>query len=117
MMMGGPPGMSEMSGSSAPQMQLGKKKTKKQELPKLIDDNNGKIMWRVMINRSYQLYYIINNFFKKMLWFGSCLSLMYFFPMAIEYMGEQNRILAKISMQMSGEMGGPMMGGMPPPMM
>ena len=50
--MGGPPGM---SGEPAlPQMQLGQKKgAKKEELPKIIDDNNGKILWRSLINKTY----------------------------------------------------------------
>ena len=72
-------------------MQLGKKKgAKKSDLPKIIDDNNGKNKMKLMVNRGYQLYYIVSSFCKKGLWFMSCLTFMYLFPVALEYMHEQN---------------------------
>ena len=89
-MMGGPPGMSGMP--DAPPIDpisLGKKSgAKKEKLPNLVDDNNGKSLPRLVVNKTYHLYLIVTNFCKKALWFGSCLGLMYFFPMMIEYMGE-----------------------------
>ena len=89
-MMGAPPG-----GPALPQMNLGKKKAKK-ELPKIIDDNNGKNILKSGINKMYQLYFITTSFMKSFAWWASCMSFMYLFPMAIEYMSEQNRIMAKI---------------------
>ena len=81
---GGPPGAPQV-----PQMQLGKgKKTAKKELPKIIDGNNGKNIMKLCINRGYQLYYIVTNFAKTICWFTSCMSFMYLFPVAIEYMQE-----------------------------
>ena len=78
-------------------MQLGKKKgAKKSELPKIVDDNNGKNILKLAVNRSYQLYYIVTKFCKNIMWFGSCFSFMYLLPMAMEYMQEQNRIMMKI---------------------
>ena len=88
---GGPPGVPPM-----PQMQLGKGKKGKKELPKLIDDNNGKNLLKLAVNRGYQLYYIVTNFCKSAMWFTTCFSFMYLLPMAIEYMQEQNRIMMKI---------------------
>ena len=76
----------------------GKGKAKKNELPKLVDDSNKKnpkglnIIYKA-INRGYWLFFIVRNFCKKIMWFTSCFGLMYFFPIALEYMGEQNRIL------------------------
>ena len=101
--MGGPPGqMPPIEG-----LKLGQKgKGKKSELPKLVDDCNKKnskglnIIYG-FINRGYQLYFIVSNFCKRIMWWGSCVSLMYMFPMAIEYMSEQNRILQKIQMEMA----------------
>ena len=91
-MMGPPPG-----GPPLPQMSLGKGKNKaKKVLPKIIDDNNGKNILKVGINKIYQLYFMTTNMLKSFAWFGSCISFMYLFPMAIEYMSEQNRIMAKI---------------------
>ena len=71
----------------------GKGKGKKKELPKLIDDTNNKRpkainMLFSMVNKGYQLYYIVTDFCKKIMWFGSCVGLMYFFPIFMEYMGE-----------------------------
>ena len=92
-------------------MELGKKKgAKKSELPKILDDNNGKNKAKLMVNKGYQLYYIVTSFVKKGLWFGSCMTLMFLFPMVIEYMGEQNKILMKIQMQMASTGGGMDMG-------
>ena len=94
MMTQGPPGG---GAPPLPQMTLGKGKGKaKKELPKIIDDNNGKNILKAGVNKMYQLYYITTNFCKSVLWFGSCMSFMYLFPMAIEYMQEQNRIMMKI---------------------
>ena len=65
----------------------------------------------MLINRCYGTYFVITSWTKKVLWFCSCMGLMFVFPMAIEYMGEQNRILMKLTSQM-GE-GGGMGGGQP----
>ena len=110
MMMGGPEGMSGM-----PPMQhnLGQKKGgPKNTLPKLFADVPGKKLpfWKIFINKGYGLFFIVTDFCKKVLWFGSCIGLMYLFPMMIEYMGEQNRILMKLQMQM---MNSDMVGGPP----
>ena len=48
------------------------------------------------INHMYHLYQITTMFAKKTLWVFSVLGLMYGFPMMIEYMGEQNKIIMKI---------------------
>ena len=89
---GGPPG----GAPPVPQMELGKGKGKVKELPKLFDDNNGKHLVKSVLNKGYQLYFIVKSFCLKLLWFGSCMGLMFLFPMGIEYMSEQNRILMKI---------------------
>ena len=95
-------------------LSLGQKKPKKEALPKLIDDSKRKNVLVTAVNNVYGLFFIVRNFCKKFLWFGSCMGLMYLFPMMIEYTSEQTRILDKIQRQM----GDTMMGGPPqmPPM-
>ena len=108
MMMGGPEGMAP---GMPMQHNLGQKKgTKKSSLPKIYEEVPGVKLpfWKIIINRGYGLYFIVTDFCKKVLWFGSCIGLMYLFPMMLEYMGEQNRILMKLQMQMmNSDMMGP----------
>lgn len=55
----------------------------------------------------YSLYMIVKDFSGKLLWYGSCLGLMFVFPMSFEMFNEQQKILMRI--QMSEMMAG---GGM-----
>ena len=71
-------------------------KKKTTAIPKLLNDKGGKNYLYAFINRGYSLYFIVNNFCRKALWVGSCFALMYLFPIGLEYMSEQNRILMKI---------------------
>ena len=86
----GPPGAGgpDMFGKGA-------KKVKK-ELPKLIDDDSGKNILKVSINKVYNLYIIVNRFFKSSLWFISCMSMMYLFPIGLEYYQHQMRMFMKL---------------------
>ena len=103
MMQGGAGGMPQ--GGPEP-LKLQKKKPK--VLPKLLDDKNGKYLPYLFINRGYQFYILCRDWTKSGLWMLSCFGLMFMFPMALEYMGEQNRILMKLQMQMTaGDMMGP----------
>lgn len=74
-----------------------KPKVKKGEVHvygKLIE-NDKWFMYKV-INHGYTFFMIIQNFTKKVLWFGSCAGLLFLFPFALESMNEQSKILAKI---------------------
>ena len=63
------------------------------------------------VNKTYQIFFITRNFLKKGMWSISCISLMYAFPMLLEYMAEQTVIMNKLMMQMGDQMpGGPPMG-------
>ena len=55
----------------------------------------------------YSLVMIVKDFTGKLLWYGSCLGLMFVFPMSFEMFNEQQKILMRI--QMSEMMAG---GGM-----
>ena len=73
------------------------------------------------INNAYKVFYLVWDFSKKLLWFGSCskssrvvvnsyviVAFMYLVPMSFEIFTEQQRILSKIQMQMmSDSMMGP----------
>ena len=55
----------------------------------------------------YTLFMIVKDFSGKFLWFGSCIGLMYIFPMSFEMFNEQQKILMKIQMnEMMAGMGG-----------
>ena len=104
-----------MGGPGAPQGGLPQlnKPQKKKAPPKLLDDNNGKNKLKFGVNKLYQLYCMVRDFSKNFLWMCSCFGLMFLFPMALEHMSEQNRIMMKIQMQMQGgmDMMGPPQGG------
>ena len=95
-----PPGMMGGGGGMGPPQQkphgLGKKRKAARQLEKIIDDNNGKILWKKSINIMWHYYTIGRDYTKRTLWFMSCLGVMYGFPMALEYMSESNRIMMKI---------------------
>ena len=82
-MPGGPPGHD-----------AGKKK--KKESPKLIDDNNGQFKFYWMVNRFYGIWFKTKSYALSSLWYISCLGLMWAFPVAIENMLEQRRVLEKL---------------------
>ena len=100
--MGPPPGA----------MTLGAKKKKTSTLPNIVDDDNGKKKMKFIINKFYHIFYVVRNGAKSFGWFLSCMSFMYLLPMGVEYMNEQNKIMAKISASMGDSAG----GGMMPPM-
>lgn len=88
-----------------------KKEEKKDKIPKLIQ-NDSKNKFYKLINKTYQLFFIVNSFVRKLLWFGSCIAFMYVMPISFEIFSEQQKILQKIQMQMmndslSGDMGAP----------
>ena len=66
-----------------------------------------------LINRTYQLFYILGTQGRKILWFVSCIAFMYVLPMSFEIFAEQQRILQKIQAQMMND---PMMGDSGPQM-
>jgi hypothetical protein len=91
-----------------------KKEEKKEKIPKLIQ-NDSKNKFYKLINKTYQLFFIVNSFVRKLLWFGSCIAFMYIMPISFEVFSEQQKILQKIQMQaMLDETMG---GGMGPPTM
>ena len=94
---------------------LGKKRKSVRQLEKIVDDNNGKILWKKSINIMWHYYTIGRDYTKRTLWFFSCLGVMYGFPMALEYMSESNRIMMKIMNSMQAG-GADMMMGPPPGM-
>ena len=48
------------------------------------------------INFLYTTYMIVKDFTGRLLWFGSCFTFMFLFPMAFEIMCEQQSIFRKI---------------------
>ena len=103
---GGPPG----GAPGMPQMQLGKKKAKA-GLPTLVNEKGTFLMGRKIINKFYQVYYITKTFCGQLLWFGSCLGLMFLFPFALEQMSEQQKLMYKIQLDMAGTGALDQMGG------
>ncbi len=77
-------------------------KKKANTVPKLIQNDKANFFYRI-INYSYGFGYIIWNFGKKLLWFGSCVAFMFLLPMGFEIFVEQSRILAKIQLQMMND--------------
>ena len=69
---------------------------KKKEQPKLIDDNNGQFKFYWMINRFYGIWFKAKSYCLSSMWYISCLGLMWAFPVAIENMMEQRRVLEKL---------------------
>lgn len=94
------------------------KKAKPAEV-KLIANDKGNKLYQ-FINLGYKMVYIVCNFSKKLLWFGSCskrvtnhliVAFLYLMPMSFEIFSEQQRILQKIQAQMMNDsMGGSDMG-------
>jgi hypothetical protein len=56
-----------------------------------------------LINRTYQLLYILGTQGRKILWFVSCIAFMYVLPMSFEIFAEQQRILQKIQAQAAAQ--------------
>lgn len=71
-------------------------------VPKLIQNDKSNIFYR-FINYGYGFGFLIWNFGKKLLWFGSCVTFMFFLPMGFEIFVEQSRILQKIQLQMMND--------------
>ena len=67
-------------------------KKKEEKIPKLIQ-NDTKNKFYKFINKTYQLFFIVNTFVRKLLWFGSCIAFMYIMPMSFEVFTEQQKIL------------------------
>ena len=113
-MMGGPPmlGGQPMGGPGFEPMDLGKNPIKKEQLPKLIDDSKNKSILVTMVNKTYQLFFIVRSFLKRIMWCSSCIGLMYLFPISLEYMAEKQRLYEKLMTQM----GDTIQGGAPPMM-
>ena len=66
------------------------------------------------INNGYTFFMYVMTWSKKIIWFGSCFTLMYLFPFALESMNEQSKILAKITQsQMMDAMAGGDLGSSP----
>ena len=82
-------------------------------VPKLIQNDKNSRIYR-FINYGYGFLFIVWNFGKKALWFGSCITFMFLLPMGFEIFMEQSRILNKIQMQMMNESMGPGAGEMQP---
>ena len=61
------------------------------------------MLYRI-INMGYGLFMIVKDFTYKILWVGSCVSLMFLMPMAFELFNEQQKVMLKIQMNemMSG---------------
>ena len=74
----------------------------KQKIPKRTFYKFGKIyemeknVFHRVVNIGYNLWMIVTDFSKRILWFGSCALFMFAFPMAFEIYCEQNKILTKI---------------------
>ena len=83
-----------------------KEKKKPKAIPKLIQNDKNSRLYRG-INVAYGLFYIIKTFSGKILWFGSCVALMYLLPLNILLFKDQEMVLSR--MAMSGNMPG-MMG-------
>ena len=77
---GGPGGMGGPGGAPAP---------KKERIPKLLNDNNGKNKLFMLVNNGYKLFWIVRNFVNKSLFFGAWFGIMFLFPMALCYSEEQ----------------------------
>ena len=90
-------------------MTVGQKRKKVSNLPTIVDDDNGKKKFKKIVNKFYQFFYVIRSGVKNIGWFLSCMSFMYLLPMGVEYLNEQNKIMAKIQSSMGD---GP--PGMPP---
>ena len=90
--MGGAPGGGP-GGAQAPQ---------KPQIPKLVNDNNGKNKLFLMVNHGYKLFWIVRNFVNKGLFFGAWFSVLIIFPMALCYSEEQQRIMMKLQASMVG---------------
>ena len=74
----------------------GPAKPKKEVIPKLLNDNNGKNKVFLMVNQGYKLFWIVRNFMNKTLFFSAWFGLMFMFPMALCYSEEQQKILIKL---------------------
>ena len=59
---------------------MGPQKSKKKELPKLVDEKNGAIV-RKTINIIYRTYLTGVRLFRGGLWFVGCMGIMYLFPL------------------------------------
>ena len=66
----------------------GATKSKKERIPKLLDDKNGSNKLFLMVNNGYKLFWILRNFLNKSLFFGAWMSIMFIFPMAVCYSEE-----------------------------
>ena len=88
----------------APKPAKGKKSA---PIPKLIKNDKGNKLYQG-INGIYKLFYIIKTFSGKILWYGSCMGLMYLLPINLLLFKDQEIVLQKMAMQggMPG-MGGP----------
>ena len=64
---------------------------------KLIKEDKGNYLYK-FINMGYSLFMIVKDFSFRMLWFGSCVGLMFVFPMSFEMFNEQQKILMRIQM-------------------
>ena len=62
---------------------------------KLIKNDKGNFLYR-MINGGYSMFMIVKDFTFRFLWIGSCVGLMFLFPMSFEMFNEQQKILMKI---------------------
>merc|ERR1712086_807399 len=85
-----------MPGGGFPGGPGGAAKPKKEVIPKLLNDNNGKNKMFLMVNHGYKLFWIVRNFMNKGLFFGAWMSIMFIFPMALCYSEEQQKILMKL---------------------
>ena len=66
--------------------------TVERKFGKLIQNDKGNFIYR-MINGFYGVFMIVKDFGFKLLWFGSCVGLMFLFPMSFEMFNEQQKIL------------------------
>ena len=65
-----------------------------------------------MCNHGYTYAMHFVHYSKKLMWFSSCIAIMWLFPFGLETMNEQAKIIAKIA---ASQLDGGDAGGMGPP--
>ena len=79
---------------------------KSKVIPKLIaNERNSRVI--KSINHCYKLFFIVRRFTGKLLWFGSCVVILYLLPLNLLLFKDQEIILQKISMQSGAGLGAP----------
>ena len=91
-----------MNQGGAPHItQVGEKQAKSKKakpIPKLIKNDKGNKVYQG-INTVYKLFYIVRMFTGKLLWWSSCVGLMYLLPINILLFKDQEMVLNRMAMQ------------------